>query len=107
MRDLLGEDPLALLELRGTAAGNGFFVPNLVKIPVTSADQIHSVMSQGYTSRVTACHNINEHSSRSHALLIVEVAATNLSSGIRTLGKLTLCDLAGRCAAALTFVLVL
>ena len=53
-------------------------------------------MSRGYENRCVAAHDINAHSSRSHALLIVEVTSTNLATGIRTVGKLTLCDLAGR-----------
>jgi hypothetical protein len=59
--------------------------------------QITDVMSRGYDNRCVAAHDINAHSSRSHALLIVEVTSTNIATGIRTVGKLTLCDLAGRC----------
>ncbi|XP_016431232.1 kinesin-like protein KIFC3 [Sinocyclocheilus rhinocerous] len=46
-------------------------------------------------NRATACTNLNEHSSRSHALLIVTVAGFNSSTGHRTSGKLNLVDLAG------------
>lgn len=98
VRDLLAfEENLTDMELQKTATG--FALPGLTKVPVTSAEQITEVMSRGYENRCTAAHDINAHSSRSHALLIVEVAATNLGSGIRTVGKLTLCDLAGRYAA--------
>jgi kinesin family protein C2/C3 len=38
---------------------------------------------------------MNEHSSRSHALLVVYVNGTNLSTGVQTHGKLNLIDLAG------------
>lgn len=38
---------------------------------------------------------INAHSSRSHCLLIINVVGTNMTTGVRTVGKLTLCDLAG------------
>ena len=38
---------------------------------------------------------INAHSSRSHCLLIINVIGTNRANGVRTVGKLTLCDLAG------------
>lgn len=37
-------------------------------------------------NRATACTNLNEHSSRSHALLIINVAGFNSSTGHRTLG---------------------
>lgn len=95
VRDLLAfNEEMVDMELQKTATG--FALPGLTKVPVTSAEQITEVMSRGYENRCTAAHDINAHSSRSHALLIVEVAATNLGSGIRTVGKLTLCDLAGR-----------
>ena len=98
MRDLLTPaENMVDMELQKTVTG--FALPGLTKVAVTSAQQITDVMSRGYENRCTAAHNINEHSSRSHALLVVEVASTNLASGIRTVGKLTLCDLAGRCAA--------
>ena len=95
VRDLLCADGSQDMELQKTATG--FTPPGLTKVPVTSAEQITEVMSAGYENRCTAAHDINAHSSRSHALLIVEVASTNLASGIRSVGKLTLCDLAGRC----------
>ena len=38
---------------------------------------------------------INAHSSRSHCLLVINVIGTNKANGVRTVGKLTLCDLAG------------
>jgi kinesin family protein C2/C3 len=104
VRDLLGENLEQDLELQKTATG--FTIPSLTKVPVTSAQQITEVMQRGYVNRCTAAHDINVHSSRSHALLIVEVASVNLASGIKSVGKLTLCDLAGRCdfAAVLTFL---
>jgi Kinesin motor domain len=52
-------------------------------------------MAAGFEHRAVGCHDINAHSSRSHCLLIVGVHGTNISSGVRTVGKLTLCDLAG------------
>ena len=97
VRDLLSQDLTVEMELQKTATG--FALPGLIKVPVTSAEQITEVMQKGYESRCTAAHDINAHSSRSHALLIVEVASVNLASGIKSVGKLTLCDLAGRCAA--------
>lgn len=52
-------------------------------------------MAAGFEHRAVGCHDINAHSSRSHCLLIVGVTGTNISNGVRTVGKLTLCDLAG------------
>lgn len=52
-------------------------------------------MEKGFEHRAVGCHDINARSSRSHCLLIIHVAATDAASGVRTVGKLTLCDLAG------------
>lgn len=62
---------------------------------VTSPEQIFDIMAAGFEHRAVGCHDINAHSSRSHCLLIVHVTGTNISNGVRTVGKLTLCDLAG------------
>lgn len=52
-------------------------------------------MERGFEHRAVGCHDINARSSRSHCLLVINVAATDAASGVRTVGKLTLCDLAG------------
>lgn len=62
---------------------------------VTSPEQIFQIMQKGFEHRAVGCHDINAHSSRSHCLLIIKVAATDAATGVRTVGKLTLCDLAG------------
>ena len=62
---------------------------------VASPEQILAIMAQGFEHRATGCHDINAHSSRSHCLLIVHAAATDSTTGVRSVGKLTLCDLAG------------
>lgn len=41
----------------------------------------------GYNNRTTEFTNLNEHSSRSHALLIVTVRGVDCSTGLRTTGK--------------------
>ncbi len=62
---------------------------------VTSPEQILGIMAHGFEHRATGCHDINAHSSRSHCLLIIHAAATDPTTGVRSVGKLTLCDLAG------------
>ncbi|XP_016337667.1 kinesin-like protein KIFC3 isoform X1 [Sinocyclocheilus anshuiensis] len=46
-------------------------------------------------NRITFGTQMNQHSSRSHALLTVTVLGTDLASGAKTTGKLNLVDLAG------------
>ena len=62
---------------------------------VTSPEQILGIMARGFEHRATGCHDINAHSSRSHCLLIIHAASTDPTTGVRSVGKLTLCDLAG------------
>ena len=62
---------------------------------VASPEQILAIMAQGFEHRATGCHDIKAHSSRSHCLLIVHAAASDATTGVRSVGKLTLCDLAG------------
>ena len=67
----------------------------MLYVEVTSPEQIFQIMQKGFEHRAVGCHDINAHSSRSHCLLIIHVAATHAATGVRTFGKLTLCDLAG------------
>ena len=57
--------------------------------------QVLSIMRQGYKSRKTFATNMNEHSSRSHALLSVYLKGYSSVTGATTIGKLHLVDLAG------------
>lgn len=45
------------------------------------------VFEFGHTNRTTEFTNLNEHSSRSHALLIVTVRGVDCSTGLRTAGE--------------------
>ncbi|NXK10558.1 KIFC3 protein, partial [Herpetotheres cachinnans] len=63
--------------------------------PTSPALASQLVFEFGHINRATECTNLNEHSSRSHALLIVTVRGLDRSTGLRTTGKLNLVDLAG------------
>lgn len=82
---------------RCTALQAGKPVVSITMLPaeVTSPEQIFQIMQQGFEHRAVGCHDINAHSSRSHCLLCIQVAAIDAATGVRTVGKLTLCDLAG------------
>ncbi|XP_008833095.1 kinesin-like protein KIFC3 isoform X2 [Nannospalax galili] len=96
LRDLLGKEPQEKLEIRLCPDGSGqLYVPGLTEFQVQSVDDINKVFEFGYTNRTTEFTNLNEHSSRSHALLIVTVRGVDCSTGLRTTGKLNLVDLAG------------
>ncbi|KAM6981137.1 kinesin-like protein KIFC3 [Aplochiton taeniatus] len=96
LRNLLGESPSEKLDIKMSPDGSGqLYVPGLTEFIVQSPADINRVFDLGHMNRATACTNLNEHSSRSHALLIITVAGFNSSTGHRTQGKLNLVDLAG------------
>ncbi|XP_064414517.1 kinesin-like protein KIFC3 [Latimeria chalumnae] len=96
LRDLLGKDLQEKLEIKLSPDGSGqLYVPGLTEFTVTNVKDINRVFDFGHTNRATECTNLNERSSRSHALLIISVHGVNSSTGIKTCGKLNLVDLAG------------
>uniref|UniRef100_A0A8C3L211 Kinesin-like protein n=1 Tax=Chrysolophus pictus TaxID=9089 RepID=A0A8C3L211_CHRPC len=96
LRDLLGKEPQEKLEIKLCPDGSGqLYVPGLTEFSVQSVEDINKVFEFGHVNRVTECTNLNEHSSRSHALLIITVRGLDRSTGLRTTGKLNLVDLAG------------
>ncbi|NXF36029.1 KIFC3 protein, partial [Nyctibius bracteatus] len=96
LRDLLGKEPQEKLEIRLCPDGSGqLYVPGLTEFRVQSVEDINKVFEFGHVNRATECTNLNEHSSRSHALLIITVRGLDRSTGLRTTGKLNLVDLAG------------
>lgn len=96
LRNLLGQNPSDKLDIKLNPDGSGqLYVPGLTEFTVQSPEDINRVFELGHMNRATACTNLNEHSSRSHALLIITVTGFNVATGNRTQGKLNLVDLAG------------
>ncbi|XP_062857774.1 kinesin-like protein KIF13B isoform X2 [Trichomycterus rosablanca] len=84
----------------------GTYVDGLSRLAVTSYKDIESLMSEGNKSRTVAATNMNEESSRSHAVfnVILTHTMTDLQSGTsgEKVSKLSLVDLAGSERAAKT-----
>uniref|UniRef100_I3IYG5 Kinesin family member 13B n=1 Tax=Oreochromis niloticus TaxID=8128 RepID=I3IYG5_ORENI len=84
----------------------GPYVDGLSRLAVTSYKDIESLMSEGNKSRTVAATNMNEESSRSHAVfnIILTHTLTDLRSGTsgEKVSKLSLVDLAGSERAAKT-----
>ncbi|XP_062818037.1 kinesin-like protein KIFC3 isoform X1 [Anolis carolinensis] len=96
LRDLLGKEPQEKLDIKLCPDGSGqLYVPGLTEFPVHCVEDINKVFEFGHLNRATESTHLNEHSSRSHALLIITVRGVDYSTGIRTTGKLNLVDLAG------------
>jgi Kinesin motor domain len=69
-------------------------VPNLTKVAVNSIEDVMSLLKKGNENRATATTDLNEHSSRSHMVLLVHVNS-GLDGIPSNRGCLYLVDLAG------------
>jgi kinesin family protein C2/C3 len=74
---------------------HGVHLPDAVTTEVDTAAELHLIMQNGLSNRATHATNANEHSSRSHSVLIVSVQTHDLETNTKNVGKLVLCDLAG------------
>jgi len=96
VRDLLNYDPKTKLELK-ESKDQGVYVKNLSMQVVKSIEDIEKAMDFGNSHRITKETNMNERSSRSHAIFTIHIE-TSESSGDKQMikaGKLNLVDLAG------------
>jgi kinesin family protein 3/17 len=66
-----------------------------IKTPVSSPEEALSLISRGTKLRATSATNLNERSSRSHTVIIMEVVSQEITSGTAKIGKINLVDLAG------------
>ncbi|KAG8562322.1 hypothetical protein GDO81_015637 [Engystomops pustulosus] len=96
LRDLLGSDCNISLDIKMAPGGSGeLYVPGLTQCNVRNMHDINKILELGRKQRATEHTNLNAHSSRSHALLILTAKGRETSTGICTTGKLYLVDLAG------------
>lgn len=97
IRDLLQKDPSKRFELR-ERPDTGVYVKDLSSFVTKSVSEIEKVMNVGNENRSVGATNMNEHSSRSHAIFVITVECSELGldgeNHIRV-GKLNLVDLAG------------
>ncbi|KAK9500315.1 hypothetical protein O3M35_001599 [Rhynocoris fuscipes] len=97
IRDLLDSTPKKRYELR-ESADTGVYVKDLQSFVCKSVNEIEHVMAIGNQNRTVGATNMNEHSSRSHAIFIVTIEMSDINSEIKNqvrVGKLNLVDLAG------------
>ncbi|XP_068589989.1 kinesin-like protein KIF3B [Cebidichthys violaceus] len=97
IKDLLSKDQTRRLELR-ERPDTGVYVKDLSSFVTKSVREIEHVMNVGNQNRSVGATNMNEHSSRSHAIFVITVECSELDADgenhIRV-GKLNLVDLAG------------
>eukprot|EP01033_Poteriospumella_lacustris_P001884 gene1884-1370_t len=73
----------------------GNYVPGLTQVPVNDNDQVLRLIATADRNRASAVTNMNEHSSRSHMMLTVNLVSEFHPTGVVYRGKLNLVDLAG------------
>ncbi|EGO03669.1 hypothetical protein SERLA73DRAFT_83760 [Serpula lacrymans var. lacrymans S7.3] len=71
------------------------FVANLTSIPINSIEEFDAIYLQASKHRSVGSTNLNHASSRSHAVLTIEVTMTDSSEEKTLTGKINLVDLAG------------
>ncbi|TPP66785.1 Kinesin protein KIF3A [Fasciola gigantica] len=97
VRDLLGKDQSVRLDVK-ERPDIGVYVKDLSSFVVHSPNEMDKLMSYGNRNRVTGATNMNEHSSRSHAIYTVTLECSENVEHEKPLlrqGKLHLVDLAG------------
>ncbi|XP_056129894.1 kinesin-like protein KIF3B [Lampris incognitus] len=97
IKDLLSKDQSRRLELK-ERPDTGIYVKDLSSFVTKSVREIEHVMNVGNQNRSVGATNMNEHSSRSHAIFVITIECSELGvdgeNHIRV-GKLNLVDLAG------------
>uniref|UniRef100_A0A8D2NJ24 Kinesin-like protein n=1 Tax=Zosterops lateralis melanops TaxID=1220523 RepID=A0A8D2NJ24_ZOSLA len=97
IRDLLAKDQSKKLELKENPE-SGVYIKDLSSFVTKNVKEIEHVMNLGSQTRSVGSTNMNEHSSRSHAIFLITVECSETGPDgqehIRV-GKLNLVDLAG------------
>ena len=93
VRDLLnpGNDNLPIHEEKG----KGVYVKGLVELSVASVYEVLDLMKRGQTTRAVGATSMNNESSRSHSIFVLNVTQRNLNNDSKKTSKLSLVDLAG------------
>lgn len=97
VRDLLGKDQNAKLEVK-ERPDVGVYVKDLSSYVVNNADDLDKTMTLGNKNRSVGATNMNERSSRSHAIFTITVECSEKGPDGQNhvrMGKLHLVDLAG------------
>jgi hypothetical protein len=72
IRDLLSKDQTQRLELK-ESPDKGVYVKDLSSFVTKNTNEIEHVMNVGNQNRSVGATNMNEHSSRSHAIFIITI----------------------------------
>lgn len=74
---------------------SGVYVESLLEVEVSTEQDVKNLMKLGQSHRSVGSHDFNEHSSRSHLVLSINIETLNKGDTRRRTSKLHLIDLAG------------
>ncbi|KAG7783872.1 hypothetical protein KL910_000477 [Ogataea haglerorum] len=94
LRDLLNPKNNSKLAIHENKV-DGVYVSNLETLYVSNLNDVYTILDQGNKNRSVGSTNMNEQSSRSHAIFQIRLSSKNLEDGIIKTGNLFLVDLAG------------
>jgi hypothetical protein len=95
IRDLLDDSSKKnYLQIREDTSGE-FFVGDVTELIVSSCAELLGIMTRGSKNRATSMTNMNDKSSRSHAVFTVSLTQQNSTKDVTLHSKLVLVDLAG------------
>ncbi|KAH3660389.1 hypothetical protein OGAPHI_006975 [Ogataea philodendri] len=94
LRDLLNPKNNSKLGIHENKV-DGVYVSNLETLYVSNLNDVYTILDQGNKNRSVGATNMNEQSSRSHAIFQIRLNSKNLEDGIIKTGNLFLVDLAG------------
>jgi chromosome segregation ATPase len=102
LRDLLptvqpkkGAPPTNLEIRKDPKSGGAVYIEGIEAHAVTQVNDAVGYLNQALRQRATKATKCNDQSSRSHCVLIVRFAKTNVETGVTKSGALHFCDLAG------------
>uniref|UniRef100_A0AC11DEG2 Kinesin family member 5C n=1 Tax=Ovis aries TaxID=9940 RepID=A0AC11DEG2_SHEEP len=81
--------------LRSTWTKSGTYLTGCTERFVSSPEEVMDVIDEGKANRHVAVTNMNEHSSRSHSIFLINIKQENVETEKKLSGKLYLVDLAG------------
>ncbi|UJR35549.1 hypothetical protein I4U23_028302 [Adineta vaga] len=99
IHDLINPSHTQGLQVRGSVE-DGFYVENLFQTYIETMDELLTILEEGELNRAMASHNLNDTSSRSHAMLSIQIeqdiaGPENSTEQMTRQGKLIFVDLAG------------
>lgn len=80
---------------RPESEGGGVYLPTASVVAVGCAEDLEAAVCLGRANRSVGSTKANEHSSRSHSVVMVDVRVVSVTTGLETRGRLSLVDLAG------------